>query len=224
MAELTAHSVEMALRAAADAAEQAKIAKRMTDDVTTVIGVRMATVFAVAKAHATMDLGEVELLLARDEYELRMVAVSVLDFKARRRSITTAERRELYELWMSHLDRIDTWDYIDRSAPRVVGTYLLDQPHDVLFELARSDNRWHRRAAVVASFAIIRSGEITDPVALCELLAADSERFVQTAVGTALREIGRVDRAVLEDFLMRRGGDLTAEARRIARTALTERA
>jgi 3-methyladenine DNA glycosylase AlkD len=223
MAELTAHSVEMALRAAADAAEQAKIAKRMTDDVTTVIGVRMATVFAVAKAHATMDLGEVELLLARDEYELRMVAVSVLDFKARRRSITTAERRELYELWMSHLDRIDTWDYIDRSAPRVVGTYLLNQPHDVLFELARSDNRWHRRAAVVASFAIIRSGEITDPVALCELLAADSERFVQTAVGTALREIGRVDRAVLEDFLVRRGGDLTAEARRIARTALTER-
>jgi 3-methyladenine DNA glycosylase AlkD len=223
MAELTAHSVEMALRAAADAAEQAKIAKRMTDDVTTVIGVRMATVFAVAKAHATMDLGEVELLLARDEYELRMVAVSVLDFKARRRSITTAERRELYELWMSHLDRIDTWDYIDRSAPRVVGTYLLNQPHDVLFELARSDNRWHRRAAVVASFAIIRSGEITDPVALCELLAADSERFVQTAVGTALREIGRVDRAVLEDFLVRRGGDLTAEARRIARTVLTER-
>jgi 3-methyladenine DNA glycosylase AlkD len=221
MAELTAQSVEVALRAAADEAERAKITKRMTDEVTTVIGVRMATVFAVAKAHTTMELAEVEALLARDEYELRMVAVSVLDFKARRRNITAAERQTLYELWMRNLERINTWDYIDRSAPRVVGTYLLDQPRDVLFELARSDDRWHRRAAVVASFTIIRSGDIADPLALCEMLAADPERLVQTTVGTALREIGRVDRAVLEEFLQRRGGDLTAEARRIARTAFS---
>jgi DNA alkylation repair enzyme len=38
-------------------------------------------------------------------------------------------------------------------------------------------------------------------------------------VGTALREIGRVDRASLETFLERRGNDLSAEARRTARTA-----
>ena len=99
----------------------------------------------------------------------------------------------LYDLWMRRLDRIDTWDYIDRSAPRVVGWYLLDKPRDVLFELARSEDRWHRRAAITAAFWIIRSGDLDDPLALCEILAADPEHLVQTNVGVALREIGRVD-------------------------------
>ena len=216
---LTAESVESQLRAAADEGERSKILRRMTDDETAVIGVRMATVFSIAKSHTGMALDEVERLLARNEYELRMAAVSVLDFKAQKRRITPDDRRELYEVWMRNLDRITTWDYIDRSAPRVVGLYLTNQPRDVLFDLARSTSLWHRRAAIVASFTLIRSGDLNDPLALCEILAGDPERFVQTAVGTALREIGRVDRASLETFLERRGNDLSAEARRTARTA-----
>jgi len=212
--------VRAALTAAADESERAKTEKRMTDDETRVIGVRMGTVFDIAKAHTAMPLPEVDRLLDSDAYEERMVAVSVLDFKARKSRITATERREMYELWMSRLDRIDTWDYIDRSAPRVVGTYLLDQPRDVLFDLARSENRWHRRAAIVAAYALIRAGELDDPLALCELLATDPERLVQTALGVALREIGRVDPARLEAFLARHDGDLLGEARRTARTAL----
>jgi 3-methyladenine DNA glycosylase AlkD len=211
------HVVRAELQAAASDPERAKILKRMTDDATTVIGVRMGTVFDIAKANTGMPLADVDRLLDSDTYEERMVAVSILDFKARARD---ADRAALYELWMRRLDRINTWDYIDRSAPRVVGWYLLDQPRDVLFELARSDDRWHRRAAITAAFWIIRSGDLDDPLALCEILAADPEHLVQTNVGVALREIGRVDRGRLEEFLERRGADLSAEARRTARTAL----
>ena len=220
---LDAASVRAALVAAADETERAKTAKRMTDDATTVIGVRMGTVFAIAKAHTAMDLAEVDRLLDSDAYEERMVAVSVLDFKARSSRLTTGERQALYELWMRRLDRIDTWDYIDRSAPRVVGLFLRDRPRDVLFDLARSENRWHRRAAIVAAYAIIRAGDLDDPLALSELLAADPERLVQTALGVALREIGRIDADRLRVFLDRYGEELLAEARRTARSALPER-
>ena len=189
----------------------------MTDESIRVIGVRMGTVFAIAKANTGMPLTEVDRLLDSDTYEERMVAVSILDFKARTKN---ADRAALYDLWMRRLDRIDTWDYIDRSAPRVVGGYLLDKPRDVLFELARSDNRWHRRTAITAAFWIIRAGDLDDPLALCEILAADPEHLVQTNVGVALREIGRVDRERLEEFLARRSADLSAHARRTARTAL----
>jgi 3-methyladenine DNA glycosylase AlkD len=217
MPELTAAAVRAALEAEADEAERAKIARRMTDDITTVIGVRMGRVFEIAKEHADLPLDEVDVLLLDDAYEARMAGVSILDFAARRRG---ADRAALYELWMRRLDRLDTWDYIDRSAPRVVGWYLVDRPRDVLFDLARSDDRWHRRAAITAAFWIIRTGDLDDPLALCELLAADGERFVQTSVGTALREIGRVDDGRLRDFLDRRGSELSAEARRVARTGL----
>ena len=209
-----------ALEAAASAVERAKIQGRMTDDATSVIGVRMGTLFDIAKVNTRMPLPEVAALLDTDVYELKMVAVSILDFKARLRGLTDADRRALYDLWMSRADRIDTWDYIDRSAPRVVGWYLLDRPRDVLFELARSENWWHRRAAITAAFWIIRARDLGDPLALCDLLAADPEHLVQTNVGVALREIGRVDRSALEEFLERRGDDLSAHARRTARTAL----
>lgn len=215
--EATAESVRIALEAEASVDERAKIQRRMTDDRIEVIGVRMGTVFDIAKANGRMPLAEVERLLESDVYELRMVAVSVLDFKARARD---ADRQALYDVWMRQLDHIDTWDYIDRAAPRVVGWYLLDKPRDVLFDLARSSDRWRRRTAITAAFWIIRAGDLDDPLALCEILAADPERLVQTNVGVALREIGRVDPARLEDFLERRGGDLSTATSRTARTAL----
>jgi len=213
----TAEDVRAALEAAASVDQRDKTQQRMTDESIRVIGVRMGTVFAIAKANTGMTLTEVDRLLDSDTYEERMVAVSILDFKARTKN---ADRAALYDLWMRRLDRIDTWDYIDRSAPRVVGGYLLDRPRDALFELARSDNRWHRRTAITAAFWIIRAGDLDDPLALCEILAADPEHLVQTNVGVALREIGRVDRERLDEFLARRGADLSAQARRTARTAL----
>ena len=214
----TAAGVRAALEAEASVDERGKIQKRMTDERTEVIGVRMGTVFAIAKANTRMPLAEVDRLLDSDAYEMRMVAVSILDFQARAKN---ADRSALYELWMRRLDRIDTWDYIDRAAPRVVGGFLLDRPREVLFELARSEDRWHRRTAITAAFWIIRARDLDDPLALCEILADDREHLVQTNVGVALREIGRVDRARLEEFLARRGDDLSAHARRTARTALT---
>ncbi|HEY9310311.1 MAG TPA: DNA alkylation repair protein [Microbacterium sp.] len=214
----TAEGVRAALEAAASADERAKIQRRMTDERTEVIGVRMGTVFDIAQTNARMPLAEVDRLLDADAYEMRMVAVSILDFQARTKD---ADRAALYELWMRRMDRIDTWDFIDRAAPRVLGGYLLDRPRDVLFDLARSDDWLRRRTAITAVFWIIRSGDLDDPLAICELLAADPEHLVQTNVGVALREIGRIDSGRLEEFLGRRGADLSAHARRTARTALT---
>ena len=118
---LTAEGVLPALEAAASAEERAKIRSRMTDGRTEVIGVRMGTVFDIAKANTRMPLSEVDRLFDSDVYEVRVVAVSILDFKARARGLPDGDRKDLYDLWMRRLDRIDTWDYIDRSAPRVVG-------------------------------------------------------------------------------------------------------
>ena len=217
--ETDLETVREALESAASNAEADKIRGRLTDGRTQVIGVRMRTVFDIAKRNAEMPLAEVERLLASGVYELKMVGVSVLDFRARAKN---ADREALYGVWMRNLDLIDTWDYIDRAAPRVIGTYLVDRPRDVLFELASSADRWHRRTAITAAFAIIRARDLADPLALCEMLADDPEHLVQTNVGVALREIGRLDAAVLEEFLARRGGDLSAHARRTARTALAE--
>lgn len=217
---ITAEDVAAQLEAAADEAERARIRKRLPDPGIRVLGVRMGTVFEIAKQAHKMDLEQVHLLLDSDVYELRMVAAAVLDFQTRGRDVSDEDRARLYEVMMSRIDRFNTWDFIDRAAPRVVGWYLLDKPRDVLFELARSDDRWRRRLAITAAFWIIRQGDLDDPLDLCALLAADPEHLVQTSVGVALREIGRVDRRRLSRFLDEHETELSAVARRTARTGL----
>jgi 3-methyladenine DNA glycosylase AlkD len=108
------------------------------------IGVQMGKVFALAKAHITMELDEVEKLLESPIHEVRVGAVSIMDFQARNKKTLDERRKELYELYINRHDRINNWDLVDRSAPYVVGGYLFDKPRNILYKLARSKNMWER--------------------------------------------------------------------------------
>ena len=187
----TADSILERLRALADPAEFTKVAARV--DPTQVIGVRMKHLFDLAKAESAMELSEVTLLLRSRWYECRVVAVSILDTRARASSPDTDDRRAVYELYLSEHRHIDTWDLVDRAAPHVVGDYLLHRSRAPLFTLARSAHPLERRSAITAAFWIIRARDLDDPIGLVDILLDDGEHVVQTSVGTALREIGRVD-------------------------------
>jgi 3-methyladenine DNA glycosylase AlkD len=209
----TATELVERLHELANDSERAKILKRMPAD--QVIGVRMKSLFDLAKQNVALPLDEVESLLESRFYEARVVAVSILDFRARAPRITRDERRELFELYLRRHDRIDTWDLVDRAAPRVVGWYLIDEPRDVLYRLAASPDIWERRTAITASFWLIRAGETEDALRLADLLLED-EPLIQTSVGTALREIGRVDPAALDGFLAHNANRISATTRRMA--------
>jgi 3-methyladenine DNA glycosylase AlkD len=119
-----------------------------------------------------------------------------------RRSRRPPDRRqELYELYLRRHDRIDDWSLVDRAAPWVVGSYLMDRPRDPLYQLASSPHWYERRTAITATWAFIRVGQLDDTFALAELLVHDPEHFVQTAVGGWVREAGKRDRDRLRGFL-----------------------
>jgi hypothetical protein len=66
-----------------------------------IIGVRMKHLFDLAKAESAMELDEVRSLLRYPLHEPRVVAVSILDFRARRSASDTDERRALYEFYLA---------------------------------------------------------------------------------------------------------------------------
>jgi hypothetical protein len=103
-------------------------------------GIGMGQIFALAKELMNMDPVEIERLLDRSNHEVRVGAVSIMDWQARSKTTTDERRRDLYELYIRRHDRIDAWDLVDRSAIWVVGEYLVDKPRDVLYDLARSDH------------------------------------------------------------------------------------
>ena len=173
------------------------------EQMTTGRAIAMREVFTLAKTLIDMPLGEVRLLLASDEHLHRVGAVSIMDFRARRRRVTDEERAALYQLYVDEHDLINTWDLVDRAAPHVVGGYLQDRDRAPLYELARSPDPWRRRTSVVATWYFIRGGDLDDIFALADLLAHDPEEVVQAAVGGFVREAGKHDPQRLRSYLDR---------------------
>ncbi|MCT2583966.1 DNA alkylation repair protein [Actinophytocola gossypii] len=191
------------LLANATAEDREKTSARLPDGYP-VLGVRMRTTFDLAKAHAAMPLDEVASLFDEPVYEARLCAVCVLDFKARSPKLTDDDRSAGYELYLAKHARIDSWDMVDRAAPRVVGRYLMDRSHDPLFTLARSTNQHERRTAITAPLYWARYGapaHLPDLFRLAEVLLPDDDVVVSKPVGIALKYAGLLDEPALLSFL-----------------------
>jgi 3-methyladenine DNA glycosylase AlkD len=173
----------------------------LASDDSVIWGVRMGQVFALAKEFMDMPLDDVEKLLDSAVHEARVGAVSIMDFQARSKKTTEARKKELFDLYIKHHDRINTWDLVDRSAPYVVGRYLFDKPRKILYKLARSKKISERRTAIVSTGYFIRQGDVEDTFKIAELLLDDEHDLIHKATGWMLRAAGGVDRERLVDFL-----------------------
>lgn len=158
-------------------------------------------IFALAKEFIDLPLEEVEKLLDSPDHAARVGALSIMDKQARLKRTPDSHREQLYELYMRRMDAIDTWDLVDLGAPWVIGRYLIDKPRDVLYDLARSENPWERRTAIVSCLYFVRQGEVDDTFALATILVHDPHDYVRKATGGLLREAGKKDRAKLLSFL-----------------------
>ena len=165
------------------------------------LGVRMASIFTLAKQHIQMPIVEIQKLLHSDYYEARMGSVSIMDFQARNKKTTATRKKELFELYIKCHNRINNWDLVDRSAPYVVGGYLFDKPRKILYKLAKSKNVWERRTAIVSTYYFIRQNDLSDTFKIAELLISDEHDLIQKAVGSWIREAGKYDKLALIEFL-----------------------
>lgn len=165
------------------------------------IGVRMGTVFSLAKEFRAMGTDEIEKLMDSPVHEARAGAMSIMEKKARDKRATPEEVGELAELYLRRHDRVNDWDLVDLAAHHVIGRHLRERPRDVLYTLARSRNPWERRTAIVATAHFIAHGDLDDAFALSEILLQDDHELVQKAVGWMLRAAGEVDRDRLSAFL-----------------------
>jgi 3-methyladenine DNA glycosylase AlkD len=165
------------------------------------IGVRMGQVFELAKDFIDMPPGEIEKLLESPIHEARAGACSIMDKKARAKKTSESERKELFDLYMRRHDRVNNWDLVDLGCLHLIGSYLLDKPRDILYELARSANRWERRTAIVGTAYLIRKGETDDTFKIAEILVNDKEDLVNKGTGWMLRFAGDKDPEKLLGFL-----------------------
>tara|TARA_R110002096_G_scaffold435836_2_gene663792 strand:- start:3552 stop:4205 length:654 start_codon:yes stop_codon:yes gene_type:complete len=158
-------------------------------------------IFSLAKEFQYSPVSEVVKLLCDENQDHRLAAVSILDWKARNKKTTTNEKRDIYKAYLDNHKYIDDWGMVDRAAPYVIGGYLFDKDRRPLYDLAKSTNPMERRTSIVSTYYFIRKNQIDDTFKIAEMLVNDTEHFVQTAVGSWIREAGKRDEDRLKAFL-----------------------
>jgi 3-methyladenine DNA glycosylase AlkD len=163
------------------------------------LGVSMPAVRTIAKRFADLPQGDLDELLWSDIHERRMVALLIMVAQYRARP-----NKQLVDDYLAaaRAGRVNNWDLVDASAEYLVGDYYFDKPRNVFFALAKSDQLWERRIAIVGTFGFIKRGDATTTLEIAEKLLREKHDLIQKAVGWMLREVGkRVDRSLLIGFL-----------------------
>lgn len=175
------------------------------------LGLRVPLIRSIGKTYKDLPLDEIGKLLKSEIHEHRLAGLIILvnQFK----KANELGREEIYKFYMSHLPGVNNWDLVDASCRDIVGGFLLDKPHDILYKLAQSKDLWERRIAVVSTYEFIRHGELDDTFKISEILMDDKHDLIHKAVGWMLREAGKKDRDALLEFLDK-------HAQKLPRTAL----
>lgn len=163
------------------------------------IGLRVPLTRKICKKYKDLPVGEIEKLLESPIHEHRLAAVIIMTESAKRANDVL--RKALYDLYLRRTDRINNWDIIDISCREVVGGYLIDKPRDILYWLARSQQMWERRIAVISTAAFIAQNDLNDTFKISKILLTDKEDLIHKATGWMLREAGKKDEAKLKEFL-----------------------
>ena len=153
-----------------------------------------------AKAH------DVQELLDSKVHEHRLTGLLILVDLYEKASKAKNEfaRKEIVDFYLSNTKNINNWDLVDLSAEKIVGEYLLTRPESeraMLSVLAKSNNLWERRIAILTTYNFIKNHKYSDTLSIAQILLNDEHDLIHKAVGWMLREVGKRDMKVEEEFL-----------------------
>ncbi|MBI2589873.1 DNA alkylation repair protein [Candidatus Berkelbacteria bacterium] len=207
MTKLTAQGVKISLKAKASP-EKAKASawffktgKGQYGENDKFNGVTVPEQRKVARAFRDLPLKEIAKLLESSIHEHRLTALLIL--VRQYQGDGEVERAKLVKFYLVHLDGVNNWDLVDSSAPYILGDWLIRHPKErlTLKKLAATKNLWRERVAIVASGALIKSGQFAETLALAKQFLTHSHDLIHKATGWMLREVGKRDKTTLTRFL-----------------------
>lgn len=180
------------------------------------IGIKVPIQRQVAGRYRDMPLNEVQKLLNSRIHEYRLTALFILvdQYQRQRKKHNLGEMTGLVNFYLANLKKVNNWDLVDLSAPKILGDYLclvknikLQAPNikkidvDLLYNLAKSKNLWKRRTAILSTYTFIKEIDFEPAEKISRMLLRDKHDLIHKAVGWMLREIGKQDEKTLLKFL-----------------------
>jgi 3-methyladenine DNA glycosylase AlkD len=163
------------------------------------IGVTVPELRKLTKEFKVLPFKEIKHLLRSPIHEERLLSLFLLIHRYSKGD--EPEKKRIYELYLKNTKSINNWDLVDSSAGHIVGAFLFGKNKKPLYDLVKSENLWERRISIISSFYFIKHNQFADTLKIAKILLPDKEDLIHKAVGWMLREIGKRDMSVEENFL-----------------------
>ena len=152
----------------------------------------------VVAKYKDLPLKDIEELLGSKIHEERLIAILLLVHNYEKHP---EKRQEIYDFYLDNTKKINNWDLVDLSAHKIVGRHIEKTDRKILSSLAHSQNLWEKRISIISTAYFIRNNDFTDTIKISEILLKDDHDLIHKAVGWMLREVGKKELSVLENFL-----------------------
>lgn len=164
------------------------------------LGITVPDQRKIAKKFKDMPLVEVEKLFRSEYHECRLTAVMLLVYRIEKRDQNEVD--EAADFYLKNIEYVNNWDIVDSSCRFILGRFLDNKDRHLLYDLARSENLWERRIAIITCYHFIKKNDFKGAFAISNVLLQDTHDLIHKAVGWMLREVGGKDEVAEEDFLL----------------------
>jgi len=164
------------------------------------LGIMVPTQRMLAKKYfKDLSMRDISFLLKNKIHEYRLTALFMLILKFNKAD--ELDQKKIFNFYLKNTKKINNWDLVDLSAPNIIGKYLVNKDQTIIYRLSQSKNLWEKRISVLATFPFIKLGVFKPTLKIAETLIDDKHDLIQKAVGWMLRELGKRNLKIEEDFL-----------------------
>lgn len=162
-------------------------------------GIKVPVQRTIAKKHRDLPLSALQELLNSPIHEERLVSLFILVDQYNHGD--EKHKEKIFRFYLKNTRKINNWDLVDLSAPKVVGAHLNNRDKSILFKLAVSSNLWEKRIAILSTMFFIKQLHFETTFRIAGILLNDKHDLIHKGVGWMLREVGNRDMKEEENFL-----------------------
>ncbi|MGD8306035.1 MAG: DNA alkylation repair protein [Ignavibacteria bacterium] len=166
------------------------------------LGLKIPVQRKIARKYTDLNFKDLQNLLNSKIHEERMISLLILVAQYQKAGDELKER--IFKFYLKNCRKVNNWDLVDLTAPKIAGAHLFDGDKQILFKFAVSDNLWERRISIISTYTFIKNGEFDTTLKIADILLNDDHDLIHKAVGWMLREIGKLNMQTLEKFLKTR--------------------
>ena len=165
------------------------------------VGINLPDLRNLAKKYKDEITKEELTNLIQDKiHEHRLLALLILSYQMKEEN--QLNQKDIVEFYLGNLNYVNNWDLVDVSAANILGRYFYNiEDYSLLYELSLSDNLWYKRISGVATWFLIDKNVLDITLDITDNLIEEKHDLLHKACGWMLRELGKKDIAMLNEYI-----------------------